>query len=151
MERRRVALIGMNNPYSDNPRRALWPDPPNCTGWRVWKMLEARTGATQTDYLRAFHRYNLVLSGHWHSGDAARRWHQIQPELSQNFDTLVLLGKSVQRAAGVMCGDVLVTRGLVCIPHPSGLNRWYNSDVNRQTVEVILEELYTEAVLGYGS
>ena len=145
---RRVALIGMNNPLSVNPRRALWPDPPNCTGWRIWQMLRARTGATQEDYIGAFHRYNLGTEKYWNLSRARERWDDIQDDLIENFDTIVLLGAAVRLAARVHLPQLYVSSTMVCIPHPSGLNRWYNSDVNRRIVEVILEELYVEAVLG---
>lgn len=143
---RRVALIGMNNPLSRDPAKALWPDPVNCTGWRIWQMLASRTGATQTDYLRTFHRYNLGQEKFFHSENAREYWMEIEDDLVANFDTVVLLGTAVKKAAGVLLPPLYVSRTLVTIPHPSGLNRWYNSEVNRQMVEVILEELYVEAI-----
>jgi hypothetical protein len=143
---RNTLLVGMNNPYSDDPRRALFPSPVGCTGWRIWKMLNARTGARRGQYLQAFHRINLITSGNWHDGDAARNWRSIEEEVYARYDTVVLFGKAVQRAVGISCGDVMITRSLICVPHPSGLNRWYNSDFNRQIVELLLEELYTESV-----
>lgn len=143
---RRVAIIGMNSPYGPSPEHALWPDPPGCAGWHLWKMTQARTGATQSDYLRAFHRYNLVSGPVWSMILARRRWEAISADLADNFDTLVLLGAAVRRATGSVIPEILITRPLVCLPHPSGLNRWYNSDVNRRMVEVVMEELYFEAV-----
>jgi hypothetical protein len=142
---RRVALIGMNNPLSVSPSHALYPDPPNCTGWRVWQMLKARTGATQTDYLRTFHRYNLGTERNWRIERARQRWDDIADELEDNFDTIVLLGAAVREATGLRLPPIMFSRSVVTIPHPSGLNRWYNSDRNRQMIEIALEEMYVEA------
>lgn len=143
---RRVALIGMNNPLASKPEFALWPDPVGCTGWRLWQMLHARTGATKTDYLRAFHRYNLTTDRRWDIQEARLNWDEMVDDLQENFDTVVLLGASVRQATGAVLPSVLITRAVVAIPHPSGLCRWYNEDRNRQLVEVILEELYTGAI-----
>lgn len=143
---RRVAIVGMNNPYGPSPRHALWPDPPGCTGWRLWKMTEARTGATQTDYCRAFHRYNLVSGGQWSAAEARVRWQVMEQDLTENFDTIVLLGAAVRRAVGAEVDLLHISRSLVCIPHPSGRNLWYNSPLNVRIVELLMEELYTEAV-----
>ena len=148
---RRVALIGMNNPLSEDPRHALFPHPPGCTGWRIWQMLRARTGATKTDYLRAFHRYNLGNERHWHREKAEAYWKILEPTLTENFDTIVLLGAAVRQAADILVSNLYVTRALIALPHPSGLNRWYNDDRNRQIVEIILEELYVEATAPSGS
>jgi len=146
MTTRRVALIGMNNPLSERPGYALWPDPERSTGWRIWKMLESRTGATKADYLRAFHRYNLGKERRFHSENAREYWQEIEQDLYDNFDTIVLLGAAVRKAAGVILPQLYVSRSLIAIPHPSGLNRWYNDPLNKSMVELILEELYVEAV-----
>lgn len=142
----RIAILGMNNPLSRDPRCALWPDPPGCTGWRLWKMTEARTGATQADYLRAFHRYNLVVGRHYSAHDAGINWRETYEWfLPENFDRVVLLGSAVRRATGLLLPTVYVSPTVVCIPHPSGLNRWYNDRRNTEIVETVMEELYWEA------
>ena len=108
-------------------------------------MTAARTGATKTDYLRAFHRYNLVVGRNWHAGDARENWQQLWPHLEENFDRVVLLGNAVRQTGGVPLEQFAMSPGLVCIPHPSGLNRWYNDQRNRELVELAMEELYWEA------
>ena len=112
-------------------------------------MTAARTGATQTDYLRAFHRYNLVVGRNWNSHDARANWEDVmEPFLTAEFDRVVLLGSAVRRCTGLLLPPVHVSRQLVCIPHPSGLNRWYNDRRNTEIVEIIMEELYWEAARG---
>ena len=109
-------------------------------------MLHARTGATQYDYLQAFHRYNLCPISEWHTETARGNWQLMEQDLLEKFDTVVLLGTAVRRAAGLLLPALYVSRTVIAIPHPSGMNRWYNDERKRQMVEVILEELYTEAV-----
>ena len=142
---KRIAIVGMNNPLSRLPEHALWPDPSGCTGWRLWQMTAARTGATAGDYLRAFHRYNLVVGRHWNAADARANWQILWPHLEQSFDRVVLLGNAVRQTARVPLDNFAVSPGFVCIPHPSGLNRWYNEQRNRELVELVMEELYWEA------
>ena len=147
--RRRVALSGMNNPHGPHPRMALWPDPPGCAGHRLWQLTAARTGASAMDYARAFHRYNLVQRGDFSRNAARDRWHLIEPELLSEFDTLVLLGVEVSQAIGLDIPLLTITPSMILLPHPSGRNRWYNDPVNRTVVEILMEELYTEATVGY--
>jgi len=142
----RIAIVGMNNPLSSRPEHALWPEPVGCTGWRLWQMTAARTGATQADYLRAFHRYNLVAGRNWNQHDARINWRDVMESfLTEEFDRIVLLGSAVRRCTGLLLPPVHVSRPLVCIPHPSGLNRWYNDRRNTEIVELVMEELYWEA------
>ncbi len=147
MTLRRVAILGMNNPHSPDPARALWPAPSGCAGWNLWKLTHARTGCTEMDYARAFHRYNMVERGMWDVEIARARWAAMQEEILESFDTIVLLGAGVRRALRVMCDELYVSQTMICLPHPSGLNRWYNVPVNRRLVELVMEELYTEATI----
>lgn len=144
----RILLIGMNNPLSAKPEHALFPDPVGCTGWRLWQMLQARTGATQADYLRAFGRTNLVR-GRWDAKLARSNWEAMSEELREEYDVIILLGAAVRRAVGFRGGDLpdVGLRGDIgTIPHPSGLNRWYNTPLNKTAVELLLEELYVRAI-----
>lgn len=108
-------------------------------------MTAARTGATAADYLRAFHRYNLIEGRHWHAADARANWEILGPHLAENFDRVLLLGGAVRQSARLYLPQLFVSPGLCCAPHPSGLNRWYNDQRNRELVEVLMEELYWEA------
>ena len=149
---RRTLLVGMNNPLSREPEHALWPDPPGCTGWRIWKMTEARTGCTQEQYAETFSRTNLVLGGEWDRKQAYYNWvHTLESWALEHHDTIVLLGAAVREATRLThLPSPYISRSLIILPHPSGLNRWYNSETNRQIVEVLMEELYVEALPGRG-
>lgn len=144
----RPVLIGMNNPISSRPEYVLYPEPAGCTGWRLWKLLEARTGASKRDYLRAFDRLNLVTGQRWSMPEARKEVERLRPQLAGRV--VVLLGQDVRLAFGVprllihpQEVDGITFRQL---PHPSGLNLWFNSETNRSLASMLLEELYNDHV-----
>lgn len=101
------------------------------------------------DYARAFHRYNLVTSGRWDLNRASDRWSEIAPRMSRyQFDRIVLLGAAVKRIAQIDLPPFWTIGKICTIPHPSGLNHWYNVPLHRRSVEIFLEELYRGATLG---
>lgn len=143
----RILFVGMNNPLSMNPALALFPEPARCSGWNLWQLMSARTGVTQEQYLSAFHRVNMVM-GRWDVKVARKWWEDNAETIRGEYDLVVFLGSATRRAAGVRGMDLpaLGARGsLGAIPHPSGLNRWYNSPLNRTAAELFLEELYHRA------
>jgi len=162
-------LIGMNNPVSTRAGHELYPLPDGCTGNRIWKMLSARTGATMRQYLETFERRNLVRGAAFDKVQARAKAYEYVVELRDSGRTVVLLGNEVRRAFdfvlrgdGSLFGDeglppVLVHPTVIGgvtwrqIPHPSGLNRWYNEPENVKVVELLLEELYLDASRGDAS
>lgn len=144
----RPVLIGMNNPISSRPEYVLYPEPAGCTGWRLWKMLETRTGASKRDYIRAFERFNLVGGKQWSMPEARKEAVRLMPELQGRV--VVLLGQPVREAFRVprllihpQEVDGVIFRQL---PHPSGLNLWFNSETNRSLASMLLEELYNDSM-----
>lgn len=141
-------LIGMNNPVSSAPEHALYPSPPGCTGHRIWKMLNARTGVDEGEYLEAFERRNLLSSRSWNvrPSMATALADSMIPSLQGR--TVVLLGQTVRAAFGVQRQLVhpVESRGVTWrqLPHPSGRCHWYNVKKNREVAELLLEELYLE-------
>lgn len=142
-------LIGMNNPLSERPEYALWPDPPGCTGHRIWQMLNARTGASTHDYIRSFDRRNLVI-GQWDRTRAREEARRLMASGELCGRVAVLLGEKVREAFGLdkylihplAVGDTMFRQ----LPHPSGLNRWYNEPVNVTMAGMLLADLYEEAL-----
>jgi hypothetical protein len=144
----RPVLLGMNNPLSVRLEHALYPHPPGCTGWRIWKMLEEVTGATRLEYVRAFDRVNLV-TGAWSAeaavlaGEALRaRW---------RGRVVVVLGDQPRRALGLprlFLHPQTTLDGVTWrqIPHPSGRNHFYNDAGARALVGQMLAELYRGGV-----
>lgn len=151
----RPVLVGMNNPLGDNPEYALFPAPEGCTGWRIWQMLHERTGATRSDYMHVFERMNVMDSVTWDRStarvEANKRW----PLLSGR--TVVFLGQQVVWSFQLPKSEPLewqnpepdfalsVPLRWCLMPHPSGLNHWYNDPVNRMAASLRLEQLYVEA------
>ena len=145
-------LMGMNNPLSARPEHALFPYPPGCTGHRIWKMLEARTGATRSQYLEAFERRNLLNSLAWKKHEARPAALAVWPQLLGRV--VVLLGNDPRDAFGVPpllvhpqeYGGVTWRQ----LPHPSGRCHWYNSPKNRDVAALLLQELYEASVASVG-
>lgn len=159
-------LIGMNNPISTRPGHELYPLPDGCTGNRLWKMLNERTGATFSDYIRTFERRNLVRGMRYDRNSARARAYEMLCELRGSGRTVVLLGAAVREAFHFCLkdsGDLLTSSPTIgeaglppllvhpqeaggCtwrqIPHPSGRNLWYNESKNREVVALLMEELY---------
>lgn len=146
-------IIGMNNPYGVDPHYALYPLPENSAGGRLYDMIREGTHLTRPQYVSMFDRYNLV-SGPWNAVAAKHRICELLPQLADRH--VVLLGKEVQRAFGVLTKaavgeDRRVVRLLpraeatfYAIPHPSGRNQWYNDPENRERVVCLLARLHAE-------
>lgn len=146
-------LIGMNNPLNSDPKYALFPHPPGCTGHRIFKMLESRRpGVLRGQYLDTFERINLVDGKVWIGRDAkGRRVLQARANslvAALQGRTVVLLGNEVRDAFGVP--PLLVhpqeIRGVTWrqLPHPSGRCHWYNDPKNREVAALLFEELFLE-------
>ena len=130
MPERRTWLIGENNPYSADPRHALYPHPPGSAGARLCSIL----GMRERDYLLAFARRNLLSQPKW-SVPAARKAAHAVLALCGEGDRLVLLGARVAAAFGYPFAILAEHDGLgahdatlrvLLLPHPSGLSRAWN-------------------------
>lgn len=127
-------IIGMSNPYSTDPARALWPEPVGCSGWHLWKMIHEVCGMTAEEYVQLFDRMNLVEGEDWNFRRARRAAKKLVPNLRGR--EVAVLGRETMRAIGprglAPCQSVRHEGAtLVYLPHPSGLNRWYNDKLNR--------------------
>lgn len=140
----KTVLIGMNNPLSRNPDYALWPAPVNCTGWRIWKMLDERAPVDPMDYTSGFERINLCSKAHWDRAMARRRAEKLLPTLEGR--TAIVLGAAVRDAFKLppLLVEPVVSRGVTWrqLPHPSGRCRWYNNPKHRKMAGLLLEEEY---------
>ena len=140
-------LLTMNNPLSERPDRALAPLPANSVGGRVWGMLNARTGATKSQYMRAFDRRNLLDRTEWCALAARDSAQGMLADLQGR--EVVVLGWIVAEAFGLQ--DKIIEpferHGVLWrrVPHPSGRNLWYKKRENTAMVELLLEELYVRS------
>lgn len=158
-----VALIGEDNPLSDDPANALYNWPRGCAGWRLQRILGLR-GQT---YL-ALHRGNLC-SPAWDLGRARTRARILLGD-GAPWSTVVMLGRRVadafswvvdeeRRARAGRDLDRLILRPfrwyslhamlgcapscardirLVSIPHPSGRCRAWNDPTSVAKVREVL-------------
>lgn len=112
------------------------------TGWRLWRMALLHTPLTEDDYHEVFDRRNLCGT-RWDDG-VARREAGVIHEFSEPGQLIVVLGRKVQESFGHPSVTPLVVDEVTyyMIPHPSGLNRWYNDPSNRSTVGKLIAELY---------
>jgi len=127
---RHLVLVGISNPWSTDSKDILSPVKPNCTGSNLLKILQfVDPSYTAEKFYEDFpERVNLYDVG--------------ADYLSSRKipSDIVAFGKMVGAAlANIPGGRVKplssVKRGIHIIhfiPHPSGLNRWYNSDDNKR-------------------
>lgn len=137
----------MNNPVSSEPKHALFPHPPGCTGHRLYEMLKSRVpDITMSKYLARFDRRNVVSMRVFDKQSALEGARKLDTEFFGSRRTVVLLGADTATAFGFprllihpqMIGGYTVRQ----IPHPSGRNLWYNSEENKMLVSMLLEDLY---------
>lgn len=141
----RPVLLGMNNPVSTAAHHALYPSPKGCTGWRLWQM----SGLSEEDYLSRFDRQNLISGRAWDLREARK----IAPGLRESLlgRTVVVLGSPVNsiirggtphELAPVFSWTPDGAGGWIAkVPHPSGLNPFYNDALNRELLRIFMQEL----------
>lgn len=117
------------------------------TGWRLWQMMRLHVDITLDEYHDTFDRRNLCRQA-W-SYVEARRVAQVIRELSPEGQVVVMLGSRVRAAMRVHAGvnpDVVRGVWFYSVPHPSGLNRWYNDAANRSHVGKLLAGIYERSI-----
>lgn len=143
----RPVIVGLDNPHSDDPAKALGLEPPNGSGFRLWLMLKEFANSqgydlSSEDYLDTFDRVNL-----FNSHDVFDRFEVLARLRNRQ---VVLCGTRVPRLLGLRYkGFDLVQRAggnftYRIIPHPSGLCREYNDPDMRVRVGEILYNLFKD-------
>ena len=160
----RTVIVGMNNPLSDDPRHALAPYPVNCTGWRVWRMLDDAATAQRCSptggalpgqavgrkgYMAAYERRNVLHAQTWSRTEARRAGGALLAGLGNR--RLIVLGvqtlAALQLERASWCewrpyGGLLDTLEYCLLPHPSGLCREYNDATLRASAGCVLLNEY---------
>jgi len=81
-------------------------------------------------------------------GTKTERYVQLVEEATQPGDVVWLLGRRVQRAFGLPQEPALTTiersagSTMLCLPHPSGLNRWWNDPDHVDDATIVLRALW---------
>jgi len=137
----KVLLIGEQNPYGGDPEFALWPSPPNCSGWRLcYRILNMDS----EQYLDTFDRANLC-EGPWSMPKAREAARGIA---AHRRGPMVLLGAKVCEAFGVAFQPLTVQMSLlgpdrdVCIlPHPSGRSLAWNDPTAAERARLLVTQM----------
>ena len=111
-------LIGECNPYSSDPRFALYPLPERASGHRLCTLV---LGLTRLEYLRRYDRVDLCAGARWNLNEARAKAREIE----NTPRTIILLGAKVCKAFCCAFEPFTIKRagGIVAVllPHPSGL------------------------------
>lgn len=134
-------LVGEANPYGGSPEFALWPDPPNCSGWRLChRIFNMQT----TEYLRAFDRVNLCPH-RWSMPMARDRAHHIKATMG---GPLILLGSKVCSGFDIAFQPFTVQtsilgpdREVLILPHPSGRSTAWNDPKNAERARLLVRQM----------
>lgn len=120
-------LVGECNPYGDDPRLALYPDPPTSAGGRLCHRI-LKMG--EREYLRAFDRVNLC-SREWDMMAARLAARVVLEEANAKSRVVVVLGANVAAAFGLRPFEPFESyyfngARVLVLPHPSGRCRIWN-------------------------
>lgn len=133
----------------------LWPLPASGTGGRLMKLAGIDN---PREYLDAFYRLNVLQKhpGSYHNGGRRKdKWPVRESRAAAAVlarvltgDKVVLLGSRVRSAFGFSAHTLPFLDWryredvqYACLPHPSGLNHWYNQGDNRSRAEAFLRDL----------
>lgn len=155
-------VVGLSNPHSDDPEWALWPQPEGSSGHRLLEIVrEELPELTRHRYASALTRRNLLLHGEpEHRETLAHARGRLLGDLAhdgllEEGSRVVLLGAVVRDAVARRRGwlrwwPVTVDElggaevRMIAVPHPSGLNRYYDRAEHRRRVAEVLAGLITE-------
>lgn len=147
-------IVGRDNPYSQDPRYALFYEPAGATGASLcFRILEM----DPRDYMRVFDRANLCVGG-WSKPTARESARAI---LERPRKALILLGKDVAEAFGLGRDweflestellsqhkrergrfQVVYRTPTIVLPHPSGRNRLWNDQMLRRRAREAVRDL----------
>ena len=166
---RTILLIGEVNPLTEANQFALYPDPPNCAGWRLCRQIFQ---CPEDQYL-AMWRANLC-GGWWNKDYARRRALELikgPPRIVELLPTpppepivapwsvVVMLGRKVSDAVlraqsryvrfdPFEVKSASDTLTFVCLPHPSGRCREWNDPRAAEKARVIMRAIAPEMRFG---
>lgn len=133
-----LLLVGLDNPQSNDPRHALFPSPPGCSGYRLMKFMQAADPKfTRMQYV-SIQKTNLFPVGACPTKKRtlalARAGALLREQVSGTNRRVVLMGQEVatavlgevRRAPSMFEFIKLDGAQYAWIPHPSGRNHHYN-------------------------
>lgn len=115
-------IVGENNPYGSDPYFAMYPRPSNSAGGRLCRLV---LQIPEAQYLREFHRHNLLQQPKWSVVDARAAAVELSEVIGDS--KVILLGAKVCAGFRLDFKPFTIVRGKVAIlPHPSGLCRMWS-------------------------
>jgi hypothetical protein len=135
-----LIIVGQCNPY---PGTEPLSRVPGSAGERLYRLF-AEAGITQEQY-DAIPKTNLLRGTFWSRREAKYHAGPVLAHLGRT--DLLLLGRDVVSAMSLRVPRPLtwVSPGYAMLPHPSGLNRWYNDPVNRRAAVHFLATAYANS------
>ena len=111
-------------------------------------------GIKHEEYARIFDTINLIDEYRGKSGkgdifplkEARKKVIEIWPDL--NYDIIILAGKAVASSFRIKIDyfqwTQIENKNITVIPHPSGINRWWNDDFNKEKAKKFMRNLIKE-------
>lgn len=138
--RSRMIFVGINNPRGGE---AFWPSPPGSAGERLWRFVNAATGWDRETFLSRTHRINLVESGMPTKAAIEARIDAVLHEIGNR--RVIFVGEVAATLLGGPREWMQWDENRASIPHTSGMNRFYNSQANRDAVIEFLGDALNDA------
>lgn len=145
-----LLLVGMDNPQSSDPRYALFPHPPGCTGHRLWQIMKEVNPDISVSIYGNIVKTNLFQVGAYDEKMAEKAGDVLRFQIYTAGWNAVLLGNRVTDAVapGVRLKYPAAKWSsfgigkVAWLPHPSGRNHFYNDLANRRMVgEFLVKEM----------
>lgn len=142
----KIVIVGQQ-PNANDPEDPLAPDNPMWAGYRLMSL----AGLTPGEYRDRFQRINLNYEAESKFRVSTPQRHRAMDIFTtvREDDILVILGTAVEKAfKGLLpplqpCIIQKAHRNVdvVLIPHPSGLNRWWNDPMNTKLAVETLKQV----------
>lgn len=149
LRRNKLVIVGQE-PKANHPDDPLSPNNPMWSGARLARLADL----DHAEYRRVFCRINLRYESSESKFCTNARTRASATLIANRLypgDTLIVLGSSVQRSFDhifTFLGpldisiDPLKEIQVVMLPHPSGLNRFWNDPMNTLAASVLMVKLY---------
>jgi hypothetical protein len=130
-----VLIVGLRNEISKDPDDALEPYTPNGSGERLYEMVREQVPITKHEYCNRFIFVNLLGTG-GKSPTLVKR-------LTAESKATVVCGLDAWRLLEMPKSHFWIENDIrtYLIPHPSGKNQVYNSDIARRRTGLLLARL----------
>lgn len=147
----KILIVGQQ-PNSNDPEDPLSPDDKMWAGYRVMSL----AGLNPQSYRDTFHRVNINYENEGKFTTSVRQKNRAIDiwKCVKKGDTLIILGTAVEKCfTGLLermepCKPYDVRRAGIAtaylIPHPSGLNRWWNDPSNTLLATQTLRQIIAD-------